>query len=60
MIATLTAIACSLVPDSSDPHPLTTFLKVVISTAVMLGIGLLLFWQGNRGRGRGAQPADRR
>ncbi len=48
MAATLIAIACTLVPSNSDTQPLATFLKIVISTAVMLGVGLLLFWLGTR------------
>lgn len=43
LIATLTAIACTLVPSSSDPHPLLGFLKIVISTAVMLVVGLACY-----------------
>jgi glutamate:GABA antiporter len=42
--ATVIAIACTLVPSSSEPHPLAAFLKIVLSTVVMLVVGLLLYW----------------
>ncbi|MGD0144072.1 MAG: APC family permease, partial [Rhizomicrobium sp.] len=42
--ATVIAIACTLVPSSSEAHPLAAFLKIVLSTAVMLAVGLLLYW----------------
>jgi amino acid transporter len=42
--ATVVAIACTLVPSSSEAHPLAAFLKIVLSTAVMLAVGLLLYW----------------
>lgn len=48
--ATLMAIICSMVPASSDPHPLATFLKIALSTLAMLAIGLVLYWLGNRRR----------
>jgi hypothetical protein len=48
--ATVIAIACTLVPSSSEPHPLGAFLKIVLSTAVMLAVGLLLYWFAARRR----------
>jgi hypothetical protein len=42
--ARVIANACTLVPSSSEPHPLAAFLKIVLSTAVMLAVGLLLYW----------------
>jgi len=48
--ATVIAIACTLVPSSSEPHPLAAFLKIVLSTAVMLAVGLLLYWFAARRR----------
>lgn len=54
MAATLSAIGCTLVPSGSDPHPFATFLKIVISTAVMLAAGLLLYRLGTRGRAQSA------
>ncbi len=50
MMATLSAIACTLVPSNSDLHPLASFLKILISAVVMLGVGLLLYGLGNRRR----------
>lgn len=46
--ATLIAILCTLVPGGGDPHPVETFLKIVISTVAMLLAGLLLYWLGTR------------
>jgi glutamate:GABA antiporter len=49
-IATLVAITCTLVPGAGDPHPVATFLKIAVSTAVMVGMGVVLYWLGNRRR----------
>ena len=46
--ATVIAIACTLVPSSSEPRPLAAFLKIVLSTAVMLAVGLVLYWLAAR------------
>jgi amino acid transporter len=54
MIATLVAIACTMVPSGTDLHPLATFLKIVFSTLGGLAIGLFLYWLGQR---RARQPA---
>jgi hypothetical protein len=48
--ATLIAIACTLVPGATDPHPLTTFLKILLSTGAMFVIGFLLYWFATRRR----------
>lgn len=48
--ATIVAIACTLVPSSSEPHPLAAFLKILLSTALMLAVGLLLYWLAARRR----------
>jgi amino acid transporter len=53
MIATIVAIACTMVPSGSDAHPLATFLKIVLSTLGALAAGLFLYWLGQR---RGNQP----
>ena len=50
MIATLCAIACTLVPSGTDPYPLATFLKIVVSAGVMLGVGLMLYGLAARRR----------
>jgi amino acid transporter len=49
-IATISAIVCTLVPSGSDPHPMATFLKMAISTGVMIVVGLVLYWLGTRRR----------
>lgn len=43
LISTLIAIACSLAPNSGDAHPLAGLLKIVLSTLVMLIVGLMLY-----------------
>jgi amino acid transporter len=48
MIATIVAIACTMVPNGIDLHPLTTFFKIVFSTLGALAVGLLLYWLGQR------------
>ena len=58
--ATVIAIACTLVPSSSEPHPVAAFLKIVLSTAVMLGVGLLLYWLAARRSEPRALPLYRR
>jgi amino acid transporter len=50
MIASLVAIACTLVPSGTDAHPWASFVKIVISTGVMLMVGLFLYWSGTRKR----------
>jgi amino acid transporter len=59
MASSLVAIACTMVPSSSDPHPLAAFLKIVIAAAVMIGVGLLFYWLAARRRaiGTGTLPA---
>jgi len=52
MVSSFLAIVCSMVPSSSDPHPMTAFVKIVVSTLVMLGAGLLLYWSATRRRAR--------
>ena len=47
-IATLIAIACTLVPGAGDAHPMATFLKIALSTLAMLVVGLVLYWLGTR------------
>ena len=50
LIASLAAIACTLVPSGTDAHPWASFFKIVISTGVMLVVGLFLYWSGTRKR----------
>jgi amino acid transporter len=44
------AIACTMVPSSSDPHPLTALVKIVLSALAMLLVGLALYWTAARRR----------
>lgn len=48
--ATLVAIACTMVPNGSDAHPLETFLKIVLSTLAAAAVGLIFYTLGNRRR----------
>lgn len=50
LTSTLVAIACTLVPSATDAQPLNTFLKIVVSTVVMLLVGLFLYWLAARRR----------
>jgi glutamate:GABA antiporter len=47
-IATITAIVGTMIPSGSDPHPLATFLKILISAIVLTVAGLVLYWLGTR------------
>jgi amino acid transporter len=49
-IATLIAIVCTMVPSASDPHPMATFLKIVLSTVAMVVAGVGLYWAATRRR----------
>jgi glutamate:GABA antiporter len=48
LVSTLVAIACTVVPSSSDPHPLATFVKIMAATGIMVAVGLALYWAGRR------------
>ncbi len=50
MVSCIVAIVCSMVPSSSDPHPLAAFLKIVVAAAAMIGVGLLFYWLAARRR----------
>lgn len=49
-ISTVIAIACTLVPNSGDPHPFLGFLKIMFSSGAMFGIGALFYWLAVRRR----------
>jgi amino acid transporter len=57
MASSLVAIACTMVPSSSDPHPLAAFLKIIVAAAAMIGVGLLFYWLAARRRVRPAEAA---
>lgn len=48
LLAALSAILGSLVPSSTDPTPLNTFINLAIATATLIGIGVLLYFMGTR------------
>jgi amino acid transporter len=50
MASSIVAIACTMVPSSSDPHPVAALLKIVVAAAAMLGAGLVLYWLARRGK----------
>ena len=58
MIATLVAIACTLVPNGTDAHPFATFLKIVLATFAMLVVGLAFYWLGTRRPAAAAQSGS--
>ncbi len=49
-VATLTAIACTLVPNAGETHPVAAAAKLVLSAAAMALLGLVLYWFANRRR----------
>jgi amino acid transporter len=49
-VATLTAIACTLVPNAGEAHPVAAAAKLVLSAAAMALFGLVLYWFANRRR----------
>jgi hypothetical protein len=50
MVSCIVAILCSMVPSSSDPHPLAAFFKIVVAAMAMIGVGLLFYWLADRRR----------
>ena len=50
LISTVVAIACTMVPNAGEPHPLQSVLKIVFSAAAMTAVGLLLYWLAGRRR----------
>lgn len=58
MASSIVAIACTMVPSSSDPHPMAAFLKIVTAAAVMIGVGLLFYWLAARRRTQAATVAS--
>ncbi len=52
LASTFVAIVCTLIPSSSEPHPLAAFLKIVAAAAVMLAMGAALYGLAGRKRGR--------
>jgi hypothetical protein len=43
---TLFAIALSLFPSPDDPHVFLAAVKILGSTAILLGIGVFIYWIG--------------
>ncbi|MBV9991375.1 MAG: APC family permease [Alphaproteobacteria bacterium] len=48
LVSTVIAIACTLVPSSSDEHPWAAFVKIVLATAAMTVAGLGVYWAAKR------------
>jgi amino acid transporter len=46
-VATL-AIVLSLIPPDGEAHPLLAIAKIVVSSALLVGVGLGLYWVGKR------------
>jgi amino acid transporter len=54
LLATLVAIACTLVPSPADEQPLATFMKIVVAATVMYGVGVAMFRASAARRARAA------
>jgi amino acid transporter len=52
---TLFAIALSLFPSADDPHVFLAAGKILGSTAILLGIGIVVYWIGKAKVNRGAR-----
>jgi amino acid transporter len=50
LASTVIAIACTMVPNAGESHPLAAVLKIVFSALAMTAVGLLFYWLGNRRR----------
>ena len=57
LISTVTATLCCLVPSGSDPHPLVSFLKIVIATGAAGIVGVALYYLGSRQQTRSSTEA---
>ena len=55
-LSTMIAIVCSVLPNSGDPHPLQSVLKIVLSSLGALIVGLLFYAWATRQRLRKAVP----
>jgi amino acid transporter len=45
---TAASILLSFIPASDDPHPVVTVIKIAVATALVLGVGALLYARGAR------------
>jgi glutamate:GABA antiporter len=52
LFTTAASIALSLLPSENEPHPAWAVAKVVGLTAVVLGVGVAVYWKGKRSGGR--------
>jgi amino acid transporter len=50
MTSCAVAIVCSMIPSSSDPHPLAAFVKILVSGLAMIAVGLGFYWTAQRRR----------
>jgi amino acid transporter len=57
MASCTVAIACTMAPNPTDPHPLAAFIKVVVAAVAMIGVGLLIYWNAARRRKLAIAPA---
>lgn len=48
LLSTACTIVLSLFPAEDDAHPTATFLKVVIMTVVLLGVGIAIYRSSGR------------
>jgi len=45
---TAASILLSFIPAADDPHPVVTVVKIAVATALVLGVGALLYARGAR------------
>lgn len=57
LLSTAVATVCCLVPNAGDPHPLATFLKIVLGTLGAGVVGIVLYGLGSRRQARVAAAA---
>jgi amino acid transporter len=50
LISTLIAIVCTVIPPSSEPHPMASVIKLIVAALVMLVLGFALYWLAGRKR----------
>ncbi len=44
LAVTLSAIACTLVPSPQSTHPFADLAKLILASAVLIGLGVALYW----------------
>ena len=50
LISTVIAIGCTQAPNNGDPHPMLGLIKIVVSSLVVLAVGLIFYRLADRKR----------